>query len=270
MSLAAAHPDIAAIDAALAKGEWWVRLFDELARVANRRAKSLDVNNPKTLWQVAVDLERFTRALCLAVLAATCLEGFLSGLAELSKLSPGDLAAARARAKAKADAEAAARATARDKARVLREARKAEIRARVMDVIEREKPAHQDREPLIEALERRLAVDPALVDVDDLPLRETVTRICAELGITPDWRRWEAGDWTTIDPPAGAAPAQIVSAPPPKSTPALCILAPAPKVVASTVLQDVSRRLARRTDTAISLVLQAGPFAPPWLPPRPG
>ena len=209
MPPAATQSDMAAIDAALAKGEWWSRLFKELADRAKRRTKALAlalaVEPPKGLWQVVDDVERLARAVRLTVVAAMRLEGFLRGLAQLRRLSPGDLAAARARAKAKAEACADARQAARDKARARREARATEIRERVLEIVEREKPAPRDRDPLIDALNRRLAVDPALVDLDDLPLREAVLRICKDLGINPDWRRLEAGDWRTLDAPAGAA-----------------------------------------------------------------
>ena len=223
----------------------------------------------KGLCQFVDDVDRITRAVRLTAVAAIRLGGFLRGLADLRKLSPGDLAAARVRAKAKAEAEAAARETARMKARACREARAAEIRERVIDLIEREKPARRDRDPLVEALDRRLAVDPALIELEYLALRETVMRICADLGVTPDWSRWEAGDWATSDSPDNAAPLQAVLALPPKPIPALWKPAP-PKVLASSVLRDLTGLLARRTESAISLVLQAGPFAPPWLPPWPG
>ena len=125
------------------------------------------------------------------------------------------------------------------------------------DTVERETPAGWERDPLIEALDRRLAVDPALVDLDDLPLREAVMRICADLGITPDWSHWAAGDWMVSDPPADGAPRQAVPAPPRKG-------------LARSVIQGLSAPIVQPPETAISLALQAGPFAPPWLPPRPG
>ena len=262
--MASTRPDLAAIDAALAKGAWWARLFRDLADQGVRRAEALTLEARKGLWHFVDDVDRITRAVRLTAVAAIRLGGFLSGLADLRKLSPDDLATARARAKAKAEAETAARETAREKARALRAVRAAEVREHVVDLIEREKPARRDRDPLVEALEKRLAVDPALIDLDDLPLRETVMRICADLGITPDWSRWEAGDWMTSDSPA----------PPPEPTTqptaTLWKPAPPPKRHLPPVLQGLSDLFARRPDTAISLVLQAGPFARPWLPPRPG
>ena len=265
MSKDATHPDIAAIDAALSRGAWWVRLFNELSQRGMRRAEALEVESRKGLRRAIDDFDRIARAVRLAVVAAMRLRGFLMGLAQLRSRTPADLAAARAHAKAKAEEDAAARQAGRDKAKARRQARAVEVRERVIEAIERDKPALRDRDPLIEALDRRLAVGLALVDLDDLPLRETVMRICADLGITPDWSRWETGDWTTSDPLAWPTPE-----PRPKPSTALWKPAPPPKVLAPLVLRDLPGLLARRTDTAISLVLQVGSFVPPWLPPRPG
>ena len=267
-----AHPEHAAIDADIAKGEWWARLFDELSERGTRRAEALKVDNPKHLRRVIGQFDRIARAVRLAVVAVLRLEAFLRGLARLRGLSSGDLSAARARARAKAEADAAARRTARDQAKRRRETRTAEVRERLMAIIEREKPAWRERDPLVQALDKRLAMDPALLHIDDLPLREAVMRICADLGITPDWSRWEAGDWMTNDPPVGAARARTVPAPPPprKPIPAPWKPAPPPNVLPPPVFRGLPGLTARRTDTAIPLALQAGLQATPWRPPRPG
>ena len=274
MSALAAQPHTAAIDAALAKGAWWRDLFDALGDAGMTRVRALDRNSPAGLRRVVEDFERFARAVRLAVVAAMRLDGFLIGLTGLRRLTPAQLAAARASAKAKADADAAARAAARDRAKARRAARADDIRREVIEIIEREKPEPRDRDPLVEALDRRLRVDPALVALDDLPLREAVIRICEDLGITPDWRRWEARDWRFVDAPAAAAAAARTPSlvpPPPKQHHALAKPEPPPPNVApSQALAQVSRRLPRRVDTALPLVLQSGPFAPPWSPPRPG
>ncbi len=59
---------------------------------------------------------------------------------------------------------------------------------------------------MVEALDRRLDVDPAGVDVDAVPPRWTVERICADLGLSPDWSRREAGDWTMGEPVLSVRP----------------------------------------------------------------
>ena len=63
--------------------------------------------------------------------------------------------AARSRAWAKADKEAAARGRALERARARREARKPEIRQTVIDSLEHAKSEPRDRDPLVEALDKR-------------------------------------------------------------------------------------------------------------------
>ncbi len=153
----------------------------------------------------------------------------LAGLADLRNRSAADLAAARARARAKAEEDDAVRERRAETAqarRAARDVRETEIDRTETDGAERDAPEgefgpkaeHRDRDPLVEALDKRLAaVDPAIVDFDDLQLRETVLRICADLGITPDWNRWEAGQWATPDPtdaPRPPAAARGASIPP--------------------------------------------------------
>ena len=41
-----------------------------------------------------------------------------------------------------------------------------------------------------EAIEERLEEDEAYEGFADKPLRETVERLCADLGLTPDWSLW--------------------------------------------------------------------------------
>ena len=56
-------------------------------------------------------------------------------------------------------------------------------------------------EDLFEALDERLTEDDAYVDYDEMPLRETVERLCKDLGLDPDWSRWKGEGWE-----AGYAP----------------------------------------------------------------
>jgi hypothetical protein len=137
------------------------------------------------------------------------LEQALRGLSALRAGTQDEIAAAMAKAAAEttaaeAAAESAARAHARAKANAeakeRREARKAKVRALVTEAIDQEAADEQDHEDLCLALEERLSFDPAYTDIDSLPLRETVERICADLKITPDWSRWEAEDWNPPNP----------------------------------------------------------------------
>ena len=251
-------PDLAAIDAAIARGKWWMTLFDALADAGMKQVDALTAKRGQGPARVVQVFCRLARAVRLAIVAAMRLDEILRGLAELRRLAPE--AAAGARARAGSDEAAAAR----EKARAKREARERQIRELAVDVIERETdggdktdvetPEPPERDPVVEALERRLAVDPAGVDFDDLSLRETVLRICADLKITPDWSRWEAGDWTMGEPPPSVRldGHQEKSAGPPVSP----------------TVRGLPGFTPRKTDTAITVALAAGPNLRAWPPPR--
>ena len=198
--MTAAAPDLSDIDAAIAKGEWWLRLLEELAESGVELARGLaaDVTAGRMKATAAADLYvRISAAVRQAIAMSMRLEEALRGLTALRACTAQEIAAAKARAEAQAVAETAARETARAKAKARREAREEEVRELVMEVIDREAV---DRENLSLALEQRLSFDPAYTDIDALPLRETVERLCADLKITPDWSRWEAGDFKPRNP----------------------------------------------------------------------
>jgi hypothetical protein len=193
-----ATPDLGDIDAAIAKGEWWLRLLDELAQAGVELAGALapEVKAGRLEAGDAADqFERISAAVRRAIAMSFRLEEVLRGLTALRACTAQEIAAAKARALAQARADAAAREEARARTKARREARKDEVRELVMEAIDHEAADAEDHENLGLALDLRLSFDPAYTDIDSLPLRETVERICADLGITPDWRRWEAGTW---------------------------------------------------------------------------
>ena len=104
--MASTRPDTVAIDAALAKGEWWLRLFDELSNCGRRRSEAL--RNGKSRWPTFGDLTRIAQAVSLAIVAAIRLRGHLKNLARLRALAP---------AEAKAQEGAATRQAALDTAK---------------------------------------------------------------------------------------------------------------------------------------------------------
>ena len=68
----------------------------------------------------------------------------------------------------------------------------------VVDLIEAEEAAgaSKDRiERLYDALSERLEDPRAREDFPDLPVSVLIERICAALGLTPDWSLWEREDW---------------------------------------------------------------------------
>jgi hypothetical protein len=237
-----AAPELAEIDAALAKGEWWLRILDELAEAGVAMASQLagDVEaGRRRAEDAADDYVRVAAAVREAITMSVRLEQALRGLSALRAGTPDEITSAMAKAAAEttaaeAAAESAARANARAKANAetkeRREARKAKVRALVTEAIDHDAADAEDHENLCLALEERLSFDPAYTDIDSLPLRETVERICADLNITPDWSRWEAEEWNPPNPmfhgpwppPRPDDPGEVVAAvtPPPTRPPA--------------------------------------------------
>jgi hypothetical protein len=210
--MSAAAPELADIDAALAKGEWWLRILEELAEggvaLASQLAGDVEAGRRRA-EDAADDYVRVAAAVREAIAMSVRLEQALRGLASLRGCAKDEIAAAMARAAAEttaaeAAAESAARANARAKAgaetKERREARKAKVRELVTEAIDHDAADEEDHENLCLALEERLSFDPAYTDIDSLPLRETVERICADLDIVPDWSRWEAEHWNPPSP----------------------------------------------------------------------
>jgi hypothetical protein len=75
------------------------------------------------------------------------------------------------------------------------DAARAIVDNRVSAVIDREALNDADFCGLMEALEERFGEDEAYIDLEDRPLRETVERLCEDLGLSPDWSRWVGDDW---------------------------------------------------------------------------
>jgi hypothetical protein len=82
----------------------------------------------------------------------------------------------------------------------LKTGRKAQVRELVRDVIDRETPDPEDNDTLVDALEERLLCDEAYDHIDELPARDIVERLCADLQLQPDWSRWTGEGWTPAPP----------------------------------------------------------------------
>jgi len=82
----------------------------------------------------------------------------------------------------------------------LKTGRKARVRDLVRDVIERETPDPAEHDALIDALEERLLCDAAYGDIENLPPRDIVERLCVDLDLHPDWNRWTGEGWTPNPP----------------------------------------------------------------------
>jgi hypothetical protein len=81
------------------------------------------------------------------------------------------------------------------------DAARAIVDKRVSAVIDRESLNEADYCDLMEAMLERFGEDEAYLDIADRPLRETVGRLCGDLGLSPDWSRWVGDDWTPDEGP---------------------------------------------------------------------
>ena len=81
------------------------------------------------------------------------------------------------------------------------QAREDQVRDLVLKVAERECEDISAFEGIEEALQERLDLDEAYVDCSLRPLRQTVERLCKDLGLEPDWSRWAGEGWVDEDIP---------------------------------------------------------------------
>jgi hypothetical protein len=78
--------------------------------------------------------------------------------------------------------------------------KKAKVHGLLRDVIDRETPDPEESDTLGDALDERLLCDEAYDDIEDLPLRDIVERLCADLQLKPDWSRWTGDGWKPNPP----------------------------------------------------------------------
>jgi len=183
------------IAASVARVERRLRMLDDLAEMAMKlasrvteRALAGDPAAAKTaegdaLPDLAAEhLAKLSRAVRLTLDLAGRLEETLRGL------RAGEIAVRAVRRQESEDrasrTEMARTAAARDK-----------VAEQVAMVVFSESESERDCDDLLEALEERLTDDVAYIDAEDEPLREVVERLCADLGLKPDWSRWTDEGW---------------------------------------------------------------------------
>ena len=202
-----ASTDLAAVDANLAKGDWWLCVLGELIQIGftmthglMRGANGEGASLGDRCVSIVKVFCRFAGAVHRAIALSQRLERALRGLRALRACTAEEIAAARAEAELAAETLAARRARAREAAEARRAARDDDAR--------NEDGAKKDVAERVTAAVRReavsISVEPAYVDMDTLELRGLVERICADLRITPPWDRWQAEAWLPPDPGAGA------------------------------------------------------------------
>ena len=183
-------------DPAIARAERRLRLLQELSEIGMDLARALHrealvTAEPATPETSAADpagaFARLSRAirLTLALEARTdeALRLLRSGLA-------AEREARRVETARRVEADAAAR----------REARCEKVQELVIEAAEREIDDGEALFGVFAALDERLDEDDAYRDLERLPLRETVERLCADLQLTPDWSRWDGEAWTPREP----------------------------------------------------------------------
>ncbi|HEX4742521.1 MAG TPA: hypothetical protein VH353_14440 [Caulobacteraceae bacterium] len=182
-------------DPAIARAEQRLSLLRELAeigmdlaRALHREALAAEPAAPETpAADPAGAFARLSRAirLTLALEARTdeALRSLRSGLAAERETRR---------------VEASRRAAAEDAAR--RRARGEKVQDLVLEAAEREIEDEEALSDILAALEERLDADEAYLDLDALPLRQIVERLCADLQLTPDWSLWDGEAWAPNEP----------------------------------------------------------------------
>ena len=98
------------------------------------------------------------------------------------------------------DAAFAALGVPKDPYACLKTGRKGRARGLVADVVDRETPDPEEHDNLLDALDERLIYDVAYDNLEDLPLRDIVERLCQDLKLKPDWGRWTGDGWKPNPP----------------------------------------------------------------------
>ena len=173
--------------ASVARVEHRLRLLDELAEMAMKMARRVTEEAAKAAdaaasTYAADDLAKLSRALRLTLDLAGRLEESLRAL----RAGEATVRAAHRQIRAANDNRAAIERS---------EAGEVRVREQVAMAIAREAESESESCEFLDALEERLADDITYVFVGDTPLRETVERLCKDLGLSPDWSGWTEDGW---------------------------------------------------------------------------
>jgi len=202
-SLTPASPE----DASIQRAERQLRMLQELAEIGMDLARALrrrvesetdteaDAPPPAAGRDPADAFQRLSRAirltLALETKVAEALRALIAG--EAAAVETGRAETARR------DDEAQARR---------REATHSKVVGLVGHAIYAEIDNQEALWDCLDAMDERLDEDEAYEGYADRPLRETVERLCADLGLTPDWSLWTDEGW--VIPPAARRPAYSV------------------------------------------------------------
>jgi hypothetical protein len=187
-------------DPAIARAERRLRKLDELSEIGMELARDLrreataaanPAESATSETPVSGDRANAFARLSRAIRLTLALEARID---EALRALRAGVVAEREERRLEAGRHAAAEAAARRKAHGER------VQSLVIEAAEREIEDGEALFGVFEALEERLEEDEAYKDLERLPLRETVERLCADLQLTPDWSRWDGEGWTPEAP----------------------------------------------------------------------
>jgi len=153
-------------------------LADQAAAPANDNSTPQTATSPAAKTDPATSFSRLSRAVRLTLNLEARVEEALRALRE---------------GRVVARQTAARRAT--EAATTRREATRERVKKLVNMAIDREPVDAEALNELEDALDERLHLDSAYRDCEDRPIEETVRRLCADLGLMPDWTRWTGDGW---------------------------------------------------------------------------
>jgi hypothetical protein len=142
---------------------------------------------PDRVGELSAGFTRATRSLRLTL----ALHGRTSE--QLRALRAGEAAKVEARRVADRKREA-------DEAEAQSRKHRTTIERLVIEAAEREAEDDDSLGAVMEALEERLNEDEAYEDLDLMPVREAVERLCVDLELNPDWSLWEGEGWPPKPP----------------------------------------------------------------------
>jgi hypothetical protein len=191
-------PPAADDDPAVLRAERRLRVLEELTEICMEVARALGrdaaaasepaAEDRRKVRDPAAALNTISRAVRLTVALETKTDEYLRDL-------KAGVVRERAEEKVRAGERARVR-TAED-----REARIERVRDLVLCVAETEVPDLDAFDKVFEALDHELELDEVGFGYATRPLRESVERLCADLGLDPDWNRWTDEGWNLDDVP---------------------------------------------------------------------
>jgi hypothetical protein len=196
-------------DPAVLRAEWRLRLLEEiaevcmdLARIVHRQAQAAaQAADPTAIEPAEAPVNRLTPTTADPSAALARISRALRLTLALHARTDEALCALRAGVIAEREARrVAAGRRAADEAEARAKSHRDTVERLVIEAAEREVEDDETLGAVMEALEERLEEDDAYWDLDQMPLREAVERLCADLELTPDWSRWEGEGWPPKPP----------------------------------------------------------------------